>query len=294
VIRIGAFLFLILALALGAPRAAHAAESYDNCTGFITSVPAVITTQGTWCLKQDLTTAITGGRAIYINASNVTIDCNDFKLGGLAAGLGTAAWGIYADTAINATVRHCNIRGFSRGIFLAGFSGSGGHTVEDNRLDGNTTRGIDVEGDGSVVRRNRVFDTGGSTLFPSVKGIFAVYSVDVLDNTVSGVTAHSHGDGSVGDGYAIGIQTSDNSGGSISGNRVRGVIPDGTGLAYGVWLFYSNHIALRNNDVVGTAIAGSIGLRCESATGHARDNVLIGFAIGIDTCSNDGGNVIAP
>jgi hypothetical protein len=29
-----------------APRSALAAESYDNCSGFITSIPAVISTQG--------------------------------------------------------------------------------------------------------------------------------------------------------------------------------------------------------------------------------------------------------
>ena len=84
--------FLVLLLFLCGPRAAHAAQSYDNCTGFITSVPAVISTQGTWCLKQDLATAIASGNAISVNANNVTLDCNDFKLGGLAAGAGTVAF----------------------------------------------------------------------------------------------------------------------------------------------------------------------------------------------------------
>jgi hypothetical protein len=65
---------------------AQAAESYDNCSGYIDSVPAVIATQGTWCLRKDLSTAQTSGNAIEIAANNVVIDCNDFKLGGLAAG----------------------------------------------------------------------------------------------------------------------------------------------------------------------------------------------------------------
>src|SRR6185369_2787721 len=92
-LNVCALLLVMLGLLLGTPRAASAAESYDNCTGFITTLPAVITTQGTWCLKQDLATAITSGNAITINTGNVTIDCNDFKLGGMSAGLATQAIG---------------------------------------------------------------------------------------------------------------------------------------------------------------------------------------------------------
>src|SRR5688500_7900792 len=83
----------LLALAPGASRAA---ESYDNCTGFIDSLPAVITKQGTWCMRKDLSTAIDTGNAITVATNNVTIDCNDFKIGGLAAGVDTLAHGIVA------------------------------------------------------------------------------------------------------------------------------------------------------------------------------------------------------
>src|SRR5690242_4309124 len=100
---------LFLAGALLVPAAAAAAESYDNCSNTISSLPAVIATQGTWCLKGDLSTAITSGTAITINTNNVTIDCNNFKLGGLAAGAGTSTYGIFASNRLNATVRHCNV-----------------------------------------------------------------------------------------------------------------------------------------------------------------------------------------
>src|SRR4249920_3646904 len=79
-----------------APAVSHAAESYDNCTGYIDALPAVIASQGTWCMRHDLTTSISSGNAISVLTNNVTIDCNDFKLGGLAAGAGTTAAGIYA------------------------------------------------------------------------------------------------------------------------------------------------------------------------------------------------------
>src|SRR5262245_20959189 len=68
---------------------AVAAESYDACAGFIDTVPTTISTQGVWCLRKDLATAVSNGAAISIEANNVTIDCNGFKLGGLAAGPGS-------------------------------------------------------------------------------------------------------------------------------------------------------------------------------------------------------------
>jgi hypothetical protein len=42
--------------------------------------------QGVWCLRKDQSTANTSGSAITINTNNVTVDCNDFKIGELAAG----------------------------------------------------------------------------------------------------------------------------------------------------------------------------------------------------------------
>src|SRR5690606_24652633 len=85
---------LLLLGGLAATQPARAAQSYDACTGFIDSVPATISTQGVWCLRKDLSTNITSGNAITIATNNVTIDCNDFKLGGLAAGNGSNAFGI--------------------------------------------------------------------------------------------------------------------------------------------------------------------------------------------------------
>jgi hypothetical protein len=274
--------FLIMTLSLGAPRTAQAAESYDNCTGFITSLPAVITTQGTWCLKKDLATAMTSGSAIDIQTNNVMIDCNDFKLGGLAAGATSEAAGIDAKDRLNLTVRHCNIRGFFRGLIFWGTGG--GHVVEDNRFDGNLYAGLEVWGDGSVVRRNRIFDTGGSVFSFEAFGMYSVDSVDILDNTVSGVTND----------HATGIWTDTNSGGSVSGNRVRNLLASGGGIAVGIYTPGSDHLAIRDNDLGGNASAGSIGIECFVTSNRALGNVIAGFATGISGCSDDGGNVIAP
>src|SRR5690606_25516601 len=81
-------LLIVLFLLLATSHAAQAEETFDTCTSFIPSLPTVITSQGTWCLDKNLGTAITGGNAITVATNNVTIDCNGFKIGGLAAGDG--------------------------------------------------------------------------------------------------------------------------------------------------------------------------------------------------------------
>jgi len=261
-------------------------------------LPAVITTQGTWCLKQDVNTAITTGNAITIATNNVILDCNDFKIGGLAAGVATEAYGIAAGNRLNITVRHCNIRGFFIGTGLWG-KFSSGNTVEDNRFDNNTYIGLQIAGDGSTARRNRVLDTGGSTVASTTGGAVGIYSqyyADVLDNTVSGVAATSGTDGDV---AGISVQFSDvtlgsSVGSSIDGNRVRGLSPAGTGTAGGIISFQTQRLVLRNNDLVGDSSAGSAtGIACYASDSHAKENVINGFATGIFACSDDG-NVIAP
>jgi hypothetical protein len=281
-------LLLCVTPLLSIPGAARAAESYDNCAGFITSVPAVISTQGTWCLKQDLATAMASGNAITIATNNVTIDCNNFKLGGLAAGVGTQAIGINAFDRQNATVRHCNIRGFYNGILIESDT-TGGHLVEDNRFDGNTYSAIHVTGDGSTVQRNRVFDTGGTTVFDDARAIVTFYNVDVIDNTIAGVTARS-GAGS----YAIGIQTTSNGTGSVNGNRLSGLLGDAGGGSYAIYNFSDSRMAVHDNDLLGSADPGSVGIVCMTGKASARNNVINGFSSPWTACTDSGGNAVIP
>jgi hypothetical protein len=277
----------LLALLCSVPRPARAAESYDNCTGFITSLPAFISTQGIWCLKQDLATGITAGNAITINAYNVTIDCNGFKIGGLAAGAGTAAIGIYELSQLNATVRHCRVRGFYYGLNFEG--GGGNHLIEDNRFDNNTYVGLRVAGDGSIVRRNVVVDTGGSTQpTTDAYGLRTVDAVDVQDNTVAGVTAATSSSAA-----AYGIYVYDNPSGSIAGNRVRAIFGDGIGAAHGIYLAIGGRSVVAQNHVFGNGATGSTGIMCEGSSESVLDNVISGFATGL-VCHDDGGNVIRP
>ena len=275
-------------LAAGVCTPALAAQSYDNCTGFIDSVPATITTQGTWCLRKDVSTALTSAYAIEVKTNNVTIDCNDFKIGGLAAGAGTTSFGVFASDKNNITVRRCNVRGFQFGVALLGVDG-GGHLVENNRLDANTHTGILVEGDGVTVRHNLVRDTGGSTaLLGGARGIATVGNVDVIGNTISGLSPAPNGSG---DTYPVGIYGVDNEYGSIHGNRVRGLVVQGAGMAEGIKQETNGRVILRGNDVTGGALAG-VAMSCTNATAVARDNVLHGFTGGALVGCADEGNMV--
>lgn len=266
---------------------ASAASSFDNCTGFIDSVPAAITTQGTWCLRGDLSTGISTGIAINIKANNVTLDCNNYKLGGLAAGLGTSTAGILASNRQNVTVRNCNVRGFNHGIYLVG-SGSRGHIVEDNNANLNTHMGLRADGAGSVIRRNVVLDTGGSSIDPAVYGIMAGYSTDILDNTVSGLRAGVAGV----DAVVIGIYTFSNLEGSVSHNRIRGISQQGSESTLGIYNKDSQRLTLVGNQVTGDASAGSTGISCTNTDGRAKDNIISGFAQLLSGCAEDGNTLV--
>jgi hypothetical protein len=181
-------------------------------------------------------------------------------------------------------VRHCNIRGSCIGIDFAGAS-SGGDVVEDSRFDGNLYVALDLEADGSTIRRNLVFDTGDSTVTAHAEAIYAVGVVDVLDNTVTGVMATAGGNGT-----AHGIYTY-LAGGTVSGNRVRGLVGDGYGSAYANYNLLSARVSVHNNDFIGPA---TLALHCFSSDGSYRDNLISGFAAADDNCTDGGGNAIVP
>ena len=266
-----------------APAPAQAAESYDACTGFINAVPANVSTPGVWCLNKNLATAITVGSAISINANTVVLDCNDYKLDGMAGGAATAAYGIAASNRLNVTVRNCNVLGFQQGIRLAGTGG--GHVVEDNRIDSATYVGLQVQGDGSVARRNQVINAGGSTTKLVAYGILTSGVLDLIDNTVAGVTATAGSESN-----AYGIFVLNNNGGSVNGNRVRDVLRAGSKVAYGIYTSPATRMTLRNNDVSGDSSAGSTGIKCGGTGNRVRNSTVSGFVSPLSGCGDAGGN----
>ena len=273
-----ASLALLAPAALLAPPPA-AAETYQTCAGFIDSVPAVISTQGVWCFRKDLSTEMASGNAITINTNNVTIDCNHFKLGGLAAGDATGTTAILASGRQNTTIRNCNVRGFLVGVSLQG--STAGNRVEDNRFDDNLWMGIAVAGDQNLVQRNSVFSTGGAQTFNI--GISA--DADIIDNTVSDVfTANPVA-------FVIGI-AANGPGNTVVGNRVRNLASTQPYVAINV---ASPGMVLERNridaefDTTGDAVR-TTGMGDATCIGNLSRN----YANAFDACSVVSGNIALP
>jgi len=187
---------LLAVLASGVIALPARAETI-NCTP-ITTLPAVITQSGNYCLRGALSTSITTGSAIEIQANSVVLDLNGFKLAGKTAGPGTSTFGIHALNRQNITIKNGTVRGFMHGIALEVSGGvSLGHIVEDIRADLNTFVGINVQGSGCIVRNNQVADTGGSTVFGQDANAFGIYvagvGARVLNNDVSTITSQGLG-----------------------------------------------------------------------------------------------------
>ena len=265
-----------LALAISAcaiAPGAQAARAYDSCTGFIDSLPATITSQGTWCLRHDLSTSVTSGTVITIATNNATIDCNDFKLGGLAGGAGTQAVGIGGNDIANPVVRNCNVRGFLKGTQ---FYSARGAVVESNRFDTLGEGGIFLAGSGFLVRGNTVSNVDNGSF---VAGIETHGTGDILDNVVSGVT------GSI---QASGILAGSNLQGSVSGNTVRGVVGNGANFR-GIRVAGGSQVSISDNLVMAGPIVSIVGIVCESSPlSRARGNRILNIATPLTGCRDDG------
>jgi hypothetical protein len=232
----------ILAIAAVLVLAAVAgADETTLCNVFITSLPYTITAQGHYCLNRNLSTAQTHGAAITIASDFVTLDFNNFKLGGGAAGPGTTASGVATvnEDQRNITIRNGDIRGFRVGIFVAAKN----LVVENNVVDGSTFSGIRADSpDVVVVRNNIVSNTGGDG---SSQAIFAGGPLTLAQgNVVSNVFATS--------GTALGILLGEN--------------------------IFDHVVADHNLVQLGTAPLGTIGIESDSIQGLARDNTVVGGA----------------
>jgi len=204
-----------------------------NCTP-ITSVPATITAQGIYCLTGKLGTAQTSGNAITINANNVTIDLNGWKVDDGSAGTGTQAIGIYS-AANNVTIKNGIVRGFYIGIELDG----SGAVIRDMLLDGNTNIGIETSGIGALVEHNQIVNTGGSSVSQSAYGIvISGGNSTISNNTVSALTVANNYDAA-----GIIIQSYNN---TVRNNIVSNTNLPTSVASEGITIFDANNIIVNN------------------------------------------------
>lgn len=248
-----------------------------NCTQ-IPSLPTTISTPGVYCLRGDLASAASGP-LVSILASGVTIDCNGYKIGGLAAGTAAANSAIEGFGVDDVVVRNCAIRGFRSGILLAG----AGNLIEGNRIEAVRATGIRIQGYYSTIRDNRIFDTGIQDGTFTPKAIAAIGPNYILDNTIDTVVS------ATGTNYsAYGINLDEGPGSAVVGNRIRGIVADGSGSSYGILVAFNEGMSIRDNTVV--SLEGSHGIEC-GENGVASGNHVTGFLSRLEECIDGGGNL---
>jgi hypothetical protein len=161
-----------------------------NCTA-ITSVPATITTEGIYCLKSHLTSAVPNVAAITIDADEVVIDLNGFTLGGLGRPESTAI-GISVLGHMNTTIKNGTVRGFNIGIFIGNTLGSIS-LVEEIRAEQNRFAGIEIAGrqTRATIRNNHIVATAGTSNATGIRVTTTgdLSSVRVINNDVIDTSA---------------------------------------------------------------------------------------------------------
>jgi hypothetical protein len=244
------------------------------------SVPAVITVQGVHCLQSNKNSAVPNGNLIEIQANNVVIDLNGFKLGGLAAGTATTATGIFALDRQNITIRNGIIRGFQTGVFLQG-AASSGYLVENLLLEQNRSTGVAVQGTGNVIRNNRVVNTGGGvgTIAYGIQVEGASNTV-ISENIVSGTSETGTAAGIIATPTSTLIE--------VRGNTVLDT-SDAT-TTHGIDIASSTDVTVIGNLLLNAA--GTEGIAAGSSTGAiCIDNTIAGFTTATSGCGFEDGTL---
>lgn len=230
--------FAILA-ALGPDPAA--AQAPAGCTGEITSLPYTVTSNGNYCLKNTMFTALLSGAAITVHSSVITavIDLRGFAINNLAGGSSSTATAIEALDKSNLVVRNGRIQSFRYGITLGTTGGSEpyGNVVENIHIDSARYAGIQVFGRGHQVRGCTVTRFGQPGSSPAV-GIYVVGENNLVEDNVVAESLAANGRGI----WALGVRH------QIVGNRV--LNPQGKGID----LDGASSAVYRDNQVTGAQV----------------------------------------
>ncbi len=236
------------------------------CTEIV-ALPFTITVQGVYCLKQNLNVNLATGNAITINAGNVIIDFNGFRINNQAPLATNEARGVYAQDRKNITIRNGFLRGFYYGVNLweIAIDASAAHLVETMKVADSGYFGILVRGDRSIIRDNRVIETGGAEQFAYGIALQRADEGLVSRNIVSQVTAASG---------TFGIYISGSNLVRVVDNEVTGAGTYGIGVASTTRAFVASNRLMRNPAAGGGAV---FDWNQDSFEIGCHDNVVSGF-----------------
>ncbi len=250
----------------------------NSCTE-ITALPFTITVQGVYCLKKNLNVNLTAtnSAAITINAGNVTIDFNGFRVNNQAPST-NLAFGVYAADRKNITLRNGFIRGFYAGIFLAEIvaDSSASHLVEAMKIADSGIYGVFVHGDKTVLRDNRIIDTGnGPANF--AYGIYLLNADDglIAGNIISGISEVTQS-------FGIVIETSIRI--RVIGNEVTDV--NNSGDDRGIIVSLVDYAIIADNRLLNNPAAGFGGISDfgGSTSISCLDNTVAGYVTALLGC----------
>ena len=134
------------------------------------------------------------------------------------------------------------------------------------------------------MRRNAIYDTGGSPGYDASIGISAY--ADVIDNTVAGV-------------FSIGTTTFPSgillfgNGSEARGNQVRGLVVAGSGYASGIYAV-SSGITIADNRVSAVAGTAGSGIAGNSFDTLCTGNTVVHFANAYGSCDASVDNLSLP
>ncbi len=252
-----------------------------NCTE-ITALPFTITVQGIYCLKQNLNVNLATGNAITINAGNVTIDFNGWRVNNQAAAT-NGATGVYALDRKNITLRDGFIRGFKNGItfFELTPDASAAHLIEGMKVADGSRFGIVATGEGTVVRGNKVSNIGSSTENTS-RGI-------VLQEANNGVVSGNIISGISNQNFSVGIYTNVSDRVHVLNNYISNV--SGAFDVHGIYFSGNDSSTFASNTIVNDAGGGNTGILSEGdPRGSCLNNDIGGYTTAVSGCDFEDGN----
>lgn len=219
-----------------------AVQAVGACTT-ISSLPATISSSGSYCLQDNLS-YIQTGNAITINASNVELDFNGQTISGPHADGPTSNAGGYAVISglslNNIRIKNGTIKGFTHGISFGSFNSD--TTVENMQIIDSVVIGIATgRGTGITVINNKIVMNANvyTGTYPNPTGITAGGNQLLIEgNDISFVVDHY--DAQYTD--LKGISISNANIGVISNNTIMG------GNYYQLSLFYGSGIYLLRSD----------------------------------------------
>ncbi len=277
----------IIAIAAAVSFSLPAVADITKCTGVIRSLPFKITSPGVYCLKKNLKTSLRSGYAIRIASSNVTIDLGGFQILN-SAGVDTKMTGIHAVNKKNVTLRNGTIEGFEHGVRIGynRFGDSRGHLIENLRVVASRKSGIDLSGDGIVIRNNHISGTGGDFVGQPIAIDFVDGNATISNNKIHGVKGRD---------FSVGINAHHGNV-SITGNEIVNVIGD---RAVGIHLTMyrsGSQSVIKDNILLNTEMGffGFGGRVYYSESVTCIDNVVTGYQHRHEICIFKKGNMFPP